>query len=146
MSEEKCRTKNRVLRNLSINWIFFWRLSIQNHSKPSITDKRRNRAKWLTWNLKVFLKVYPKVFLKYRWNYKTRRRFIKQQDSVECVVNSFLANIPILHPLKTPEKERRISYTNAFQTGFYMKRFSGVFRGCKIGKLARNRLSRLVNV
>ena len=28
----------------------FWRLPIQNHLKPSITEKRRNKAKYLTWN------------------------------------------------------------------------------------------------
>ena len=27
-----------------------WRLPIQNHLKPSITQKRRNKAKYLTWN------------------------------------------------------------------------------------------------
>ena len=36
--------------NSSINWIFLWRLPIQNHLKPSITEKRRNKAKYLTWN------------------------------------------------------------------------------------------------
>ena len=122
------------------------------HSKPSITDKRRNRAKWLTWTFKV----YPKVFLKYRWNYKTRRRLTKQQDLVECVINSFLANIPILHHLKTPENERRVSYRNqsfvlrSKTNNWFLyetrQRFSGVFRECKIEKLVRNRLSRLANV
>ena len=38
--------------------------------------------------------------------------------------NPFLANVPILYPLKTPENQR----------------FSGVFRGYKIGTLARNGL------
>ena len=38
--------------------------------------------------------------------------------------NPFLANVPILYPLKTPE--------NLW--------FSGVFRGYKMGTLARNRL------
>ena len=46
----KCSTNNEALGNFSINWIFFWRLSIQNHSKPSITEKKRNKAKYLTWN------------------------------------------------------------------------------------------------
>ena len=27
-----------------------WRLPIQNHPKSSITEKRRNKAKYLTWN------------------------------------------------------------------------------------------------
>ena len=30
--------------------MFLWRLVIQNHSKSSITEKRRNEAKYLTWN------------------------------------------------------------------------------------------------
>ena len=37
-------------------------------------------------------------------------------------LNPFLPNVPILHPLKTPENLS----------------FSGVFRGYKIGTLARN--------
>ena len=42
--------KNGTLRNTRINWIFLWRLPVQNHSKPSITEKRRNKAIHLTWN------------------------------------------------------------------------------------------------
>ena len=34
----------------SFNWLFLRRLSIQNHPKLSITEKRRNNAKYLTWN------------------------------------------------------------------------------------------------
>ena len=49
-SRKNCRTKNGALRNYRINWIFLWRLLIQNHPKPSITEKRRNRVKYLTWN------------------------------------------------------------------------------------------------
>ena len=40
------------------------------------------------------------------------------------LINPFLANVPILHPLKTPEN----------------RRFAGVFSGCKMGTLARNGL------
>ena len=40
------------------------------------------------------------------------------------LLKPFLANVPILCPLKTPENQR----------------FSGVFRGYKMGKLARNEL------
>ena len=36
--------------NSSIHWIFLWRLPIQNHWKPFITEKRRNKAKYPTWN------------------------------------------------------------------------------------------------
>ena len=42
------------------------------------------------------------------------------------VFNPFLANVPILYPLKTPEN-------------FW---FSGIFRGYKIGTLARNGLAK----
>ena len=45
-----CRTKNGALRNSSIRWTLLWRFSIQNHLKLSITEKRRNKAKNLTWN------------------------------------------------------------------------------------------------
>ena len=48
--QEKCTTRNRALRNYSIKWIFLWILPIQNHSKPSITEKRQNKTKYLTWN------------------------------------------------------------------------------------------------
>ena len=41
---------NVSLKITRINWIFLWRLSIQNHSKSSITEKRRNKTKYLTWN------------------------------------------------------------------------------------------------
>ena len=44
-------------------------------------------------------------------------------------LNPFLANVPILHPLKTPEKLT----------------FSGVFRGFKMGTLARNELMHCFN-
>ena len=50
MYQEKCRTKNEALRISSINWVFLWRLSIQNDSKLSITEKRRNKANYPTWN------------------------------------------------------------------------------------------------
>ena len=48
---------------------------------------------------------------------------LKGLKSLSCFVNSFQANVPILYPLKTPEN-----------------RFSGVFKGCKMGTLARNGL------
>ena len=38
------------MRNSSINLIFLWRLPIQNQSKPSITEKIRNKVKYMTWN------------------------------------------------------------------------------------------------
>ena len=51
---------------------------------------------------------------------------LSQQDAYFCnVFNPFLANVPILSPLKTPENQR----------------FSGVLRGYKMGILARNGLS-----
>ena len=36
--------------NSNINWIYLWRLPIQNHSKPSFTEKGQNKAKYVTWN------------------------------------------------------------------------------------------------
>ena len=41
------------------------------------------------------------------------------------ILNPFLANVHILYPLKTPENQR----------------FSGVFRGYKMGTLAGNELN-----
>ena len=37
-------TKNGALSNSSINWIFLWRLSIQSHFKPPITEKHENEV------------------------------------------------------------------------------------------------------
>ena len=34
----------------SINWIFLWTLAIQNHFEQPIAEKRRNKAKYLSWN------------------------------------------------------------------------------------------------
>ena len=41
---------HNFLSNSNINRIFLWRLPIQNYWRPSITEKRRNKAKYLTWN------------------------------------------------------------------------------------------------
>ena len=46
--QEKCRTNNGPLSNSSINWVFLGRFPIQNHRKPPITEKRRNKIKYLT--------------------------------------------------------------------------------------------------
>ena len=45
-------------------------------------------------------------------------------------INPFLPNVPILYPLKTPKKQR----------------FSGVFKGYKVGTLARNGLKNVIYV
>ena len=50
VQQKKCRTKKGPLGNTSISRIFLERLSIQNHSKPSFTKKRRNKAKCMTRN------------------------------------------------------------------------------------------------
>ena len=50
VQQKKCRTKKGPLGNTSISRIFLERLSIQNHSKPSFTKKRRNKAKYMTRN------------------------------------------------------------------------------------------------
>ena len=44
-------SKNGVLRNSSINWIFLWRIPIRKHPKSFITEKRGDKAKYLTWNI-----------------------------------------------------------------------------------------------
>ena len=55
-SKKKCRTKDRALRNSNINWIFLWRLPIQNQPQQSITEKKGNKTKYLTWNSITFVK------------------------------------------------------------------------------------------
>ena len=40
-------------------------------------------------------------------------------------IKPFSASIPILYPLETPENQR----------------FSGIYRGCKMGTVVRNRLN-----
>ena len=37
-----------------------WRIPVQNHLKPSITEKRRNKVKYLTWN-SIILKFVKKT-------------------------------------------------------------------------------------
>ena len=50
--------------------------------------------------------------------------FYKSLMGLTLIINPILANVLILYPLKTPENQR----------------FSGVFRGLKLGKLPRNGL------
>ena len=44
------RTKNKTLRNSSIDWIVLQSLPIENHAKPSITVNRRYKTKYPTTN------------------------------------------------------------------------------------------------
>ena len=44
MYSKKSVGPRMIFQEFSINWIFLWRLCIQSHSKPSITEKRRNKA------------------------------------------------------------------------------------------------------
>ena len=88
VSQEKHWTKNRGLRNSSMNWIFLRRLTIQNHSKLSITEKRQNKAKYLTWNsigLKFVKKTSipnPVKSLKYiKWYSSSSPRLIKSPSN-----------------------------------------------------------------
>ena len=37
-------------RHYRVTWIFLWRLPTQNHLKLFITEKRRNKSKYLSWN------------------------------------------------------------------------------------------------
>ena len=53
------------------------------------------------------------------------QKFYLFHSWIMCLINPFLANVPILYPLKTPE--------NLW--------LFGVFRGYKMGTLARNRLT-----
>ena len=43
-------SKKSVGQRMEPYWIFLWKHPIQNHPKLSITEKRRNKAKYLTWN------------------------------------------------------------------------------------------------
>ena len=47
---EQVNTSFENWRRPSINWIFLPRRPIQNHSKPSIGQKRQIKAKYPTWN------------------------------------------------------------------------------------------------
>ena len=71
-----CRTKNGPLRKSSIKGIFLWRFPIQNHPKPRITEKRKNKTKYLTWN-SIRLKVVKKT----RQNSVKSLRYIKRYSS-----------------------------------------------------------------
>ena len=74
---KKCRAKNRALRNSSINWIFLWWLPIQSIPKPFITEKRQNKAKYLTWN-SIKLKFVKKTSMP---NYINSLGYIKCYSS-----------------------------------------------------------------
>ena len=43
-------SKKSVGQRMEPYWILLWKHPIQNHPKLSITEKRRNKAKYLTWN------------------------------------------------------------------------------------------------
>ena len=45
LQQDKCRTNSVALRNSSINQMLLWRLTIQNHSKPSIPQDLSSRRK-----------------------------------------------------------------------------------------------------
>ena len=77
-TKTKCRTKNEALRNSSIKQILLWRLSIQNHLQPSITEKRRNKAKYLTWN-STRLKFVKKI---------STLNPVKNLGCIECHISS----------------------------------------------------------
>ena len=74
---ERCRIKNGPLRNSSVNSIFLQRFHIQNHPRPSITDKRRHKSKYLTWN-SIRLKFAKKTSIP---NYVQRLGYIKCYSS-----------------------------------------------------------------
>ena len=50
---------NGALGDSNINWIFLWRLSIQKHSKSSVTKKNWNKTKYLSW-ISIELKFVKK--------------------------------------------------------------------------------------
>ena len=64
-----------------------------------------------------------RIFLRI-WSHLLKKSLMENFIFCEVIslVNSFLANVPILHPLKKPESLW----------------FSGVFKGCKIRTLAKN--------
>ena len=74
------------------------------------------------------VRIFLKHSLFYFWdtilNFKNLTCVIYLYIFVKVVIISFLANIHILYPLKTPEN----------------RRFSGVFRGYKMVTLSRNGL------
>ena len=57
---KKIRTKNGNLRKSSIKWISFWQLPFQNRLKLSITEKRRNKVKYVNWS-SIMLKFVKKT-------------------------------------------------------------------------------------
>ena len=76
----------------------------------------------------IFLIAPKKLFLSVRILYSTKYWFFVKFSLQDLIVNQFLANVPILYSLKTPEN-------------FW---FYGVFKGYKMGKLARNGLNKIM--
>ena len=86
--------------------------------------KTKNDLNFKENNLKlqycVILKLELETFLNYFKNRNLRNQKVRKFKK-SGQTNPFLANVPILYPLKTPEKQR----------------FSNVFKRYKLGTLAR---------
>ena len=94
MYSKKCRTKNGALGNSNIKFIFLWRFPIQNQPKPSITEKRRHKAKCLTWH-----------FIRLKFVKKTRMpNLVKCLEYITCYSSSNL------RPDKNPSNSIRYNY------------------------------------
>ena len=95
--KEKCRNKNGALRNSSINWIFFGRIPLQNHPKLSIPEKKRKKAKYLTWNpislttvkktsmpQSTMPRVAPDMSKSFNSDTTVRRSAVDREDRIPC--------------------------------------------------------------
>ena len=106
-----------------------WRLSIQNPSKPSVTDKKRNMVKYLTWN-SIRLTLVKKTSIP---NYVKSLGYIKchswsSHRTVKSPSNSIRYNCENLYswsrrPKTIPEigKKGHISLGN--QQSYYLQVF-----------------------
>ena len=71
----------------------------------------------------IFIRKFNQGLLFY-YIWSNKELLICLMHLLKYLFNPFQANVPILYPLQTPENQR----------------FSGVFRGCKMGALAWNGL------
>ena len=81
------------MRNSRINWIFLWRLPIQNHLKPYITEKK--------WEIRP--NIWPEIPYDLSW-WRTpacQKLYVKNLGNITCYSSSSLG------PVKNPSKSIR---------------------------------------
>ena len=125
----------------SINWILLWRLPIQNHTKLSVTEKRINGAKYLTWQCRtqsIFGDTVYSCYCKFKlltpppwWGLRGRKflilttldrwkRHFREQNYIE---NCFYLLKSTKHTKTTSKNVEEILYGGIFWAPIPVKRY-----------------------